>query len=90
MAGDVTRARDSYRAAADRAPNLPQRRYLHGDDHDTPILTPAIPHWHIPAAGSARDGTLAVTSDVQTAAAGQFQQAYDDQVDCDDVARIAE
>src|SRR5579859_3678429 len=29
MAGDVTRARDSYLAAADRAPNLPQRRYLH-------------------------------------------------------------
>jgi RNA polymerase sigma factor (sigma-70 family) len=28
MAGDVARARDSYLAAADRAPNLPQRRYL--------------------------------------------------------------
>jgi len=29
MAGDVERARDSYLAAADRAPNVPQRRYLH-------------------------------------------------------------
>jgi hypothetical protein len=29
MAGEVARARDSYLAAADRAPNLPQRRYLH-------------------------------------------------------------
>jgi predicted RNA polymerase sigma factor len=29
MAGDVASARDSYLAAADRAPNLPQRRYLH-------------------------------------------------------------
>jgi len=30
MAGDVAGARDSYLAAADRAPNLPQQRYLHG------------------------------------------------------------
>jgi predicted RNA polymerase sigma factor len=30
MAGDPARARDSYLAAAKRAPNLPQRRYLHG------------------------------------------------------------
>jgi RNA polymerase sigma factor (sigma-70 family) len=29
MAGDIAQARDSYLAAADRAPNLPQRRYLH-------------------------------------------------------------
>jgi RNA polymerase sigma factor (sigma-70 family) len=29
MAGDVARARDSYLAAANRAPNLPQQRYLH-------------------------------------------------------------
>jgi predicted RNA polymerase sigma factor len=29
MAGDVERARDSYMAAADRAPNVPRRRYLH-------------------------------------------------------------
>jgi predicted RNA polymerase sigma factor len=29
MAGDLAPARDSYLAAADRAPNLPQRRYLH-------------------------------------------------------------
>lgn len=29
MAGDIARARDSYLAAAARAPNLPQQRYLH-------------------------------------------------------------
>jgi RNA polymerase sigma factor (sigma-70 family) len=29
MAGDGARARESYLRAADRAPNLPQRRYLH-------------------------------------------------------------
>jgi len=29
MAGEIVRARDAYLAAAERAPNLPQRRYLH-------------------------------------------------------------